>query len=90
MEDMKERFKALKEYNGMRRENLVFLNTSVLEKSGLVYSVTSNGTMLFREAGKPRVDFYPSTGRWKKVGGKAKKGGATKFIKWYLFNTEGK
>ncbi len=83
MGDMKEHFNALREYNGMRRDKRLELNISILEKSGLIYSVTSNGTMLFRETGKPKVDFYPSTGRWRIVNRKAMKGGATSFINWY-------
>ncbi len=43
-------------------------------------------TVLFREAGKPRVDFYVSTGGWRVVGAGAsrmKRGGARAFLAWY-------
>jgi hypothetical protein len=45
-----------------------------------------DGACLFREPGKPRVDFYPSTGRWRTVGREPEKvhrGGARAFIAWY-------
>lgn len=37
---------------------------------------------LFREQGKPKVDFYPHTGRWKS-GTKMYRGGANAFCAWY-------
>lgn len=68
---------------GWKRENL-----TALEASGLRYETANNGeTLLFREPGKPRVDFYPSTGRWRVVGVStpqpARGGGARNFLRWY-------
>lgn len=44
-------------------------------------------TLLFRRAGLPAVDFYPSTGRWQVVSGPARgkvfRGGAARFLTWY-------
>jgi hypothetical protein len=59
-------------------------NTKIIEKSGLIFKWAGNETMLFREENKPKVDFYPSTGRWR-VPNKKKtyRGGAKSFIKWY-------
>ena len=82
MGDMSEAFSALKEYNGMRREKRIELNMSIMEKSGIVYKLIENNTLLIRENGKPKVDFYLSTGRWK-VNNKAMKGGAVSLINWY-------
>lgn len=83
MGDMSEHFKALKEYNGMKRDNRILLNRSILENAkDIKYTELSNNTFLFREANKPKVDFYLSTGRWK-VNNRAMKGGAIMFLKWY-------
>lgn len=61
-------------------------NMKELKKSGLVFAERPTA-MLFREAGKPKVDFYPHTGRWKVVGvpkpPPVQGGGAQKFIAWY-------
>lgn len=41
--------------------------------------------LLFREAGMPKVDFYPSTGRWRVAGEKKTyRGGAKAWHKWYM------
>lgn len=49
-------------------------------------------TALFREPGKPRVDFYVSTGGWRVVGAGASRrmrGGARAFLAWYREQGEG-
>jgi hypothetical protein len=61
-------------------------NMAVLRSTGL--SFTEQATVvLFREVGKPRVDFYPHTGRWRRVGNRvpahAMSGGARAFLSWY-------
>ena len=43
---------------------------------------TKETVFLLRESGRPKVDFYPHTGRWK-VGNKMHRGGAMAFHKWY-------
>jgi hypothetical protein len=62
-------------------------NRAALDKSGLAFTVTNHGENLcFREHGKPMVDFYPSTGRWRTVGARRSKtyrGGAAAFFAWY-------
>lgn len=61
-------------------------NVAALVTSGLKYrSVNDGESLLFREPGKPKVDFYPSTGRWRIVGAQSKtfRGGAAAFIGWY-------
>jgi hypothetical protein len=51
----------------------------LLEGMSFVFKRT---VCLFREEGKPKVDFYPHTGRWK-VKHRMYKGGAASFISWY-------
>ena len=47
------------------------------------FSVTNHGeTVLFREKGYPKVDFYPSTGRWRSQN-KTYSGQAAAFLVWY-------
>lgn len=64
-----------------KRENLAYLRGHGAE-------FTDRGeTLLFRRPGKPAVDFYPSTGRWKVVSGPRNgtvlRGGAMRFLSWY-------
>jgi hypothetical protein len=61
-------------------------NVNVIKASGIPHTFTNNGeSILFREKGKPKVDFFPSTGRWRVVSGNARTmgGHAAKFIEWY-------
>lgn len=59
------------------------INTDIIESSGLKFESTNNGeTILFREHEQIKVDFYPSTGRWK-FHGKMFRGGARQFLNWY-------
>jgi hypothetical protein len=66
-------------------------NVNEIEASGVPHTFTNNGeSVLFREKGKPKVDFFPSTGRWRIVGKNARTmgGGAKRFIEWYSQQTE--
>lgn len=60
-------------------------NTNILLHSPHTLTVTNAGeSILFREPGKPKVDFYPSTGRWRIPGTSITfNGGAKKFLRWY-------
>lgn len=61
-------------------------NMQAIERCVFKYKIVSGGeAVLFRSKGKPKVDFYPSTGRWRVVGYKSTtySGGATKFLSWY-------
>jgi len=62
-------------------------NRAEIDASGIPYSDRPEA-LLFREEGRPQCDFYPSTGRWRRVGkgNRAQSGGARKFIKWYREN----
>lgn len=70
----------------LRREYWMAIRGKKLKKAGLQFEVKGD-VYLFREAGKPRVNFWPSTGRWLVVGmrtpQKTQSGGAEKFIAWY-------
>lgn len=72
-------------------------NLALLRESGLRFAERPDA-VLFREPGKPRVDFYPPTGRWRLVGegpdrrfrccqrgedGRTFRGGARAFLAWY-------
>jgi hypothetical protein len=81
--DFREASRALKQerHAGWKAENMEFLKT----KSGLWWIEKGGGeTLLFREEGMPKVDFYPSTGRWRVAGvQKTFSGGAQAFVAWY-------
>lgn len=86
MGDMGEVFSAMREAKRERHEEWKRLNMAALNASEISFTVTNYGeTICFREQGKPRVDFYPSTGRWRVVGSNSKaiSGGAHKFLDWY-------
>ena len=60
-------------------------NLAELRAAGMPF-VERATSCLFREPGKPKVDFYPHTGRWRVVGGQSRKtfrGGASAFVSWY-------
>jgi hypothetical protein len=86
MGDMGYDFAAMKAHTQARHAEWKQKNTETLTFSGLDFVATNGGeTFLFREPGKPKVDFYPSTGRWRIVGATRKtfKGGARSFLNWY-------
>ena len=60
-------------------------NTALVEASGIPFAVHDEGRCLsFRETGKPMVDFYPETGRWRQMKPKWVGGlGAEAFLNWY-------
>jgi hypothetical protein len=65
-------------------------NTDVIRSSKIPHRSTNNGeSLVFREPGKPKVDFYPSTGRWRVVSGQGRTmgGHAMKFLEWYAEQT---
>jgi hypothetical protein len=59
-------------------------NLKALRASGVPFEERPEAC-LFRAPGKPLVDFYPSTGRWRVVAGQRKtfRGGAVAFLAWY-------
>ena len=86
MGDMADDFAAMKAHRQQQHADWKQKNMEILSASGAIFTVTNHGeTLLFRQTGYPKVDFYPSTGRWRVVGGsdKAKSGGAHRFLDWY-------
>jgi hypothetical protein len=65
-------------------------NTLLIKASGIPFTVSDGGRCLsFREPGKPMVDFYPYTGRWRRMKPKWVGGlGAEKFLLWYRAQSE--
>ena len=91
MGDMGDVFREMTRLKKERHENWNKSNKLILmdaRTAGIVdFKEASGGEcMLFREKGKPKVDFYPSTGRWRRSdcrGSKAIGGGAEAFLNWY-------
>jgi len=58
----------------------------ILRESGIPFTIVNKGIcVIFREEGKPKVDFFLSTGRWRVVAGETElyEGGAEGFLEWY-------
>lgn len=90
MGDMADDFAAMRAHRQQQHADWKKKNMEILNGSTLIFTTTNNGeTLCFREANKPRVDFYPSTGRWRVVGNnaKAQSGGAGRFLNWYREQT---
>jgi len=87
MGDMGEVFSAMRAATKQRHADWKKANMEILGASGAIFTVTNCGeTLMFRMSGKPKVDFYPSTGRWRVVGNGQQRpmsGGAQKFLNWY-------
>lgn len=83
MGDMGEVFNEMTKDRKQRHKEWHSTNRAIIDESGIAY--TDKGeTLIFREGWKPKVDFYPSTGRWRVAGEKLTyRGGAKKFLKWY-------
>ena len=83
MGDMGETFLMMREMRRKRHSEQKGENTEALLASGVLFRAVNDGeALLFRERGRPAVDFYPSTGRWK-CEGRLYRGGAQIFLKWY-------
>lgn len=86
MGDMADDFAAMKAHRQAQHEEWRQRNTNIIATSGVSFRSANHGeTFCFRERGKPMVDFYPSTGRWRVVGAKSRtfRGGAEAFLRWY-------
>lgn len=61
-------------------------NMAILRASGLRFREHAT-SVVFRDPGKPKVEFYPHAGSWRipnRNGGRiCGRGGAAKFIAWY-------
>jgi len=86
MSDTIDAFRAMRDHYRGEHANNKAINLALIQQSGLKFRVTNNGECLvFRERGKPSVDFYPSSGRWRDVGPSKRNynGGAEAFLRWY-------
>lgn len=83
MGDVGEAFKEWNEAKKQQHREWHDSNRRIIDQSKIPYTDKWEA-LLFREPGMPKVDFYPSTGRWR-VAGKKKtfRGGATAFLGWY-------
>lgn len=82
---MADDFNAMRAARQQRHQEWKASNTATIAASGIRFVSRNDGeSLLFRETGKPRVDFFPSTGRWKVAGlKKTYSGGADRFLSWY-------
>jgi hypothetical protein len=85
-------FRAMHEATRQQHAKWKEMNMEALRLSPFPYRLSKNSeTAMFRIKGKPHVDFYPSTGRWRVVGqGKSRpfSGGAKLFLAWFREATE--
>lgn len=81
MSDLGDDFRAMDEAKKERHQKWYDENMRVLIDSRIPF-IRKETAVLFREEGKPKIDFYPHTGRWKS-NGRMYSGGAEKFLKWY-------
>lgn len=88
-QDLGETFRAMRDAKKERHARWSIENRETLEAQMAGRYIDKGEAILFREPGKPAVDFYPSTGRWRAFG-KMHKGGAQAFIFWYQNRQGGK
>ena len=76
-----------KQYKGDKSHpELHEANTKILKESNIPFNIIADECYQFRIIGKPIVDFFPYTGRWKLVSeplDENMKGGAEEFLKWF-------
>lgn len=83
MGDMGDIFRAYTQAKKERHANNKVRNLQILRDSGLEFAERPEAC-LFRGVDKPKVDFFPSTGRWRVPAlNRTFSGGAEAFIAWY-------
>jgi hypothetical protein len=93
MSEQMDYFRAIQQHRQGEHAAQKEENTKAIFASGLSFKLTNNGEcFVFREKGKAKVDFYPSSGRWRDVGPSKRNysGGAQKFLDWYASQKESK
>lgn len=81
MSEQSEIFQAMREQRRQRHREWKYQNMQALRQRGLFGRVSNNGECV--SFTRPvKVDFYPSSGRWRSEG-KTYGGGAEKFVAWY-------
>ena len=84
MNDFGDIYQAMNEEKRKRHARWKVKNTEIIVNSGLLFDWAGQETILFRMDDKLKVDFYPSTGRWRVIGNnRTFSGGAKNFINWY-------
>ena len=79
MGDMKEIYNAMRQDRQRRHWNNYEKNLEII--NGMNFELKDT-VCLFREPGKPKVDFYPHTGKWK-ANNRMFHGGGRSFVNWY-------
>lgn len=83
MGDTGDDYKMMNDLRKDRHAKMFDYNMRVLnDLQGQIDFDFKDTVCLFRERGKPKVDFYPHTGRWK-VMNKVYSGGVQSFLNWY-------
>ncbi|HEY4611373.1 MAG TPA: hypothetical protein VII11_00140 [Bacteroidota bacterium] len=86
MTELADDFRFMTELKKARHQQWQKENRRLIDETKIAYE-DKGEALLFREQGKPKIDFYPSTGRWKVFGRKGNytmmRGGAKAFIVWY-------
>jgi hypothetical protein len=81
MSEQTEVFQAMREQRRQQHAEWKYQNTLYLREHGLFGKMSNRGECI--SFTRPiKVDFYPSTGRWRHQG-KTAGGGAEKFVTWY-------
>jgi hypothetical protein len=101
MGDMGDVFAGMRDDRQARHAEWFEKNMAALRAAGLLSRdrvTLQSSAVLFREYGRPKVDFYPHTGRWRVVGegpdrrfrtgqrgedGRTFRGGGEAFVRWY-------
>lgn len=85
MGDMGELYNARRAEQKRRHSDNRRYARALFADSGLVYEERNLAeAILLREPGKPKVDYYPSTGRWRVAGEpRTYNGGPEAFFAWY-------
>jgi hypothetical protein len=89
MSELGDDFRALRQFRKEQHAQWKIDNTRIIAESGLPYKSLNDGECLvLRVPGKPKCDFYPSTGRWSIAGGQhVRRGGAKAFLGWFKKQT---
>jgi len=83
MSEIGDDFKEYKAWVDKRKLDYYSLAKWILSKTTFKYEIKDeNRVILFREHDKLKVDYYPSTGKWK-YKDRIFKGSIYKFISWY-------
>ncbi len=81
MGDMDDTFRMMRDEKKKRHAVNYEKNMTTLINCDLAFDL-KDAVVLFREVGKPKIDFYPHSGKWKS-GNKIYNGGAQSFLNWY-------